>query len=188
MLTEIGTLASIINNLINITRSAGSWFGDKQIIKKNEEFEKLKDRIAGMADQFEKSIELSKMLSIWLKEQNQIDLFADQLSDDDVRGYEEKLRYLIFQSIHDTFSGTFFRTKYSSLPGMEGGIEDFRKRLTDLEKQLNGIRTGNAVNWRLSWPILKQRLQDLRSEADNINNKADGILSSLVQELQKAGR
>jgi hypothetical protein len=127
------------------------------------------------------------MLPIWLKDHSEVDLFTESLSDDEVRLLDSRLRGLIHDSIHDHFSGTFFRTSFACLPGVEAGINAFRDRLLALEQQINGIVAGDAIAWRRAWPSLKLRMHDLRVEAVKINNLADEVHSNLVQELRNAG-
>jgi hypothetical protein len=147
---------------------------------------KTQDRLAGIADQLFQSVALSKMLPIWLKEHATVDLYTDALSDDEVKLLDSKLRQLIADSIHDHFSGTFFRTSFAVLPGVEAGIKSFRDSLLALENQLNGIPPGDAVSWRRAWPIVKVRMHDLRLEAIKLDNLADSLHASLVSELREA--
>ena len=69
------------------------------------------------------SMALSKMLPIWLKEHSAFDLYENTLADDDVKLLDTGLRTLIFDSIHDHFSGTFFQTSFAVLPAAEDGIK-----------------------------------------------------------------
>ncbi|KVD70357.1 hypothetical protein [Burkholderia ubonensis] len=186
MLTEVGLLVSIVKNLFDIAKGGTDIFGRRQ--KATEEaVEQLKERITGLAEQLHQSVALSKMLPIWLKDHAEVDLFVSQLSDDDVRLLDSKLRRLISDSIHDHFSGTLFRTDFNCLPGVEIMIKGFRDRLLVLEQTLNGIVPGDAEAWRRTWPFLKLRMHDLRVEAVKVNNLADEIHSDLVQELRQSG-
>ena len=187
MLTEIGVLVGIIKGLVDVTKTGTDLFGKRQKATV-ESVSQLRERIAGLAEQLHQSIALSKMLPIWLKDQAEVDLFTDKLSNDDVRLLDSKLRQLISDSIHDHFSGTFFRTSFVCLPGVESGIETFRERLLALEQQINGIVPGDATAWRRTWPILKLRMHDLRVEAVKINNLADKVHNELVQELRAAAK
>ena len=188
MLTEIGILVTIVKNLGDIAKTGGDLFGGK---KKAEETASavidLKGRISGIAEQLHESVVLSKMLPIWKKDYEKFDIFKNNLSDDDVRMLDAKLRELIDDSIHDHFSGTFFRTSFADLQEVDKAISGFRERLTDLEKQLKGIAPGNAEAWRYSWPTLKVRLQDLRQKADTVYDLADDAHSALIKELREAG-
>ena len=76
-------------------------------------------------------------------------------------------------------SGTFFRTNFNCLPGVEAGIKAFRERLLALEQQINGILPGDASMWKRTWPTLKVRMHDLRMEAVKVNNLADEVHSEL---------
>jgi len=185
MLTEVGLLVGIVKNLVDITKSGSGLFGKRP--DTSEAVEQLKERIAGLAEQLQQSVALSKMLPIWLKDHSEVDLFTENLTDHDVRLLDSRLRHLISDSIHDHFSGTFFRTSFACLPGVEAGIEAFRDRLLALEQQINGIVAGDAIAWRRAWPALKLRMHDLRIEAVKINNLADEVHSDLVNELRKAG-
>jgi hypothetical protein len=126
------------------------------------------------------------MLPIWLKEHATVDLYTDNLTDEEVKLLDSRLRQLISDSIHDHFSGTFFRTNFGVLPGAEAGIKDFRQRLLALESQLNGIPPGDAISWGRAWPIIKVRMHDLRVEAVKLDNLADDVHASLVRELRDA--
>lgn len=187
MLTEIGSLVSIVKALVEIAKSANGFFGGAKK-PTPEAVEQLKQRVAGLAEQLHQSVVLSKMLPVWLKEQARFDLFTDRLSDEEVRILDSGLKGLVSDSIHDHFSGVFFRTSFACLPPVESAIKSFRERLLALEQQLNGIPPGDAQAWRFAWPVLKMRLHDLRIEAVKIDNLADEIHSSLVRELQAAGR
>ena len=128
------------------------------------------------------------MLPIWLKEHAAVDLYTDTLSDDDVKLLDSRLRNLIHDSIHDHFSGTFFRMNFSVLPDVEAGIRSFREWLLALEKQLDGIPPGDATSWRRAWPILKVRMHDLRTEAVKLDNLADDLHAKLVAELRETAK
>lgn len=186
MLTEIGLLVSIVKGFVDVAKGGSDLFGKRQKATA-EAVDQLKSRIAGLAEQLQQSVALSKMLPIWLKDHSEVDLFTDKLSEDDVRLLDSKLRNLIHDSIHDQFSGTFFRTNFNCLPGVEAGIKAFRERLVALEQQINGIVPGDTTAWKRTWPIIKLRMHDLRMEAVKVNNLADEVHSSLVQELRAAG-
>ena len=185
MLTEVGLLVTIVKGLVDVAKGGADIFGKRQKATV-EAVVQLKGRIAGLAEQLQQSVALSKMLPIWLKDHAEVDLFTDKLSDDDVRLLDSKLRRLIHDSIHDHFSGTFFRTNFNCLPGVEAAIKSFRERLLALEQQINGILPGDAPMWKRTWPILKLRMHDLRIEAVKVNNLADEVHSTLVQELRNA--
>ena len=140
---------------------------------------KTQERLAGIAHQLFQSVALSKMLPIWLKEHATVDLYTDALTDDEVKLLDSKLRELVWDSIHDHFSGTFFRTSFAVLPGVEAGIKGFRDRLVALEGQLNGIPPGDAISWRRAWPIVKVRMNDLRLEAEKLDTLADDVHAAL---------
>jgi hypothetical protein len=185
MITEIGALIDIISTLLEASKTGWELFGGSRKAT-TDSVKKAQERLAGIADQLFQSVALSKMLPIWLKDHATVDLYTEALSDDDVKLLDSKLRSLIGDSIHDHFSGTFFRTNFAVLPGVDAGIKGFRERLLALEAQLNGIPPGDAVSWRRAWPILKVRMNDLRMEAVKLDNLADDVHSSLVQELRDA--
>jgi hypothetical protein len=186
MLTEIGLMVTIVKNLVDVAKGGNDLFG-RRLKATTEAVGQLKERISGLAEQLHQCIALSKMLPIWLKDHSEVDLFTDELSDDDVRLLDSKLRRLISDSIHDHFSGTFFQTSFACLPGVEAGIQSFRDRLLALEQQINGIVPGDATAWRRTWPFLKLRMHDLRIEAVKLDNLADEVHSNLVLELRQAG-
>lgn len=188
MITEIGTLVGIVKNLLDINKTGRELLHAPQDnnLGITQSIRNTQERLAGISDQMFQSMTLSKMLPIWLKEYSAFDLYTDTLTDDEVRLLDRELRGLIADSIHDHFSGTFFRTSFAVLPGAEEGIQRFRDRLTALETQLNGIPAGDATSWRRAWPILKVRMQDLRIEAVKLSNLADEVLSSLIKELRDA--
>jgi hypothetical protein len=185
MLTEVGLLVTIVKGLVDVAKGGADLFGKRQKATA-QAVAQLKERIAGLAEQLHQSVALSKMLPIWLKDHAEVDLFTDKLSDDDVRLLDSNLRRLIHDSVHDHFSGTFFRTSFNCLPGIEAAIKAFRERLLALEQQINGILPGDATMWKRTWPILKLRMHDLRIEAIKVNNLADEVHSTLVQELRSA--
>jgi len=185
MLTEVGVLVGIVKALVDVAKTGTDLFGKRQKATA-ESVEKLKERIAGIAEQLQQSVALSNLLPIWLKDHANVDLFTDKLSNDDVKVLDSKLRQLISDSVHDHFSGTFFRTSFACLPGVEAGISRFRERLIALEQQIDGITPGDAVAWRRTWPLIKSRMSDLRIEAVKINTLASEIHSQLVQELRQA--
>ena len=187
MITEIGALVGILKSLIDAAKSGRELFSASSSKKSTAEaLKKTQDRLAGIADQLFQSVALSKMLPIWLKEHATFDLYTDALTDDEVKLLDSRLRQLISDSIHDHFSGTFFRTSFAVLPGVEVGIKGFRDRLLALETQLNGIPPGDATSWRRAWPAVKVRMHDLRLEAVKLDNLADEVHASLVRELKDA--
>lgn len=185
MIIEAGVLVGIVKNLLDGTKSALDILGNGSK-KRNEDIRKVQERLAGIAEQLYQSAALSKMLPIWLKEHNRYDLYQNTLSNEDVKLLDSGLRQLISDSVHDHFSGTFFRTSFSALPSVELSIRDFRSRLEALETQLNGIPPGDANAWRKTWPILKIRLHDLRVDALKLDNLADTLHSELIIELRDA--
>ena len=186
MLTEIGALVTIVKSLLDATKTGTDLFGRKKPIDPN--LSNLKLRIEGIAEQLQQSVALSRMLPIWLKDHAEVDLFQGSLGEDEIRLLDTKLRNLIADSVHDHFSGTFFHTSFRELPGIGTAIQDFRDKLITLEKQLNFIPPGDIAAWRLSWPVLKIRMHDLRMAAVTINNLADEIHKQLIDELKAAAR
>ena len=184
MLTEIGALVVIVKNLLDGTKTGLDLFGRRADAQKN--VKALQDRVCGIAEQLDRCVALSKMLPIWLKDHSEVDLFTDKLSDDEVRLLDTKLRSLISDSIHDHFSGVFFRTSFAVLPGMEPAMNGFQQRLLALEQQLNGVPPGDAISWRRSWAVIKVRMHDLRVEAVKIDNLAEQIHTQLIVELRDA--
>jgi hypothetical protein len=86
MITEFGALVGIPKTLLEAAKSGRDIFGggaSKKAIA--EAVRKTQDRIAGIAGQLFRSVALSKMLPIWLKEHATVDLYTDALSDDEVR-------------------------------------------------------------------------------------------------------
>jgi len=185
MITEIGALVTIMKTLLDATKTGKELFGGGE---RKKAIQNAQERLDGVAEQLFQSVTLSKMLPIWLKEHAEVDLYVDKLSNDDVKLLDNRLRNLIFDSIHDHFSGTIFRMSFAVLPGVENGIKAFRDKLLALETQLNGIPAGNAKAWRLAWPIIKIRMQDLRIEAVKLDNLADEIHSKLVTELRETAK
>ena len=163
MLTEVGLLVSIVKGLVDMAKTGTDLFGKRQKATAGA-VAQLKERIAGLAEQLHQSVALSKMLPIWLKDHADVDLFTDDLSDDDVRLLDSNLRRLIHDSIHDHFSGTFFRTSFACLPGVEAGIKGFRERLLALEQQINGILPGDTTIWRRTWPFLRSEERHVGKE------------------------
>jgi hypothetical protein len=186
MITEIGALVGIVKSLLDAVKTGWELFGSASKKAAAESIKKTQERLDGIADQLFQSVALSKMLPVWLKEHAAVDLYTDTLSDDEVKLLDSRLRELIRDSIHDHFSGTFFRTSFAVLPGVEAGIKEFRDRLLALETQLNGIPPGDATSWRRAWPVVKVRMHDLRLEAVKLDNLADEVHASLVRELRDA--
>jgi len=187
MLTEIGALVSIVKGLVDIAKGGSGMFGGGKKIPQAA-VDQLQQRVAALAEQLHQSVALSKMLPVWLKEHSQFNLYADHLSDDEVKVLDSGLKSLVSNSIRDHFSGVFFKTSFACLPGIDAAIKAFQGRLHDLEQQLNGIPPGDAQAWRHAWPVLKVRLNDMRVEALRIENMADDVHSKLVQELRLAGQ
>jgi hypothetical protein len=186
MITEIGVLVQIVKNLLDSAKAGSEFFGGGAKKQTTAELKKLQERLAGIADQLHQSVALSKMLPIWLKEHARYDLYVNTLSNDEVKLLDRGFRNLISDSIHDHFSGTFFRTSFATLPNVDLKIKDFRDKLNELENQLNGIPPGDAISWRRAWPILKVRMDDLRKAAVKLDNLADELHSELIIELRKA--
>jgi hypothetical protein len=188
MITEIGALVTIMKTLLEATKSGMELFGGGARKRTAESVKKTQERLEGVAEQLFQSVALSKMLPIWLREHAEVDLYTDTLSDENVKLLDSRLRRLIDDSIHDHFSGTFFRTSFAVLPDVEAGILAFRERLLALEKQLDGIPPGDATSWRRAWPILKVRMDDLRKEAVKLDNLADDLHAKLVTELRETAK
>jgi len=185
MITEIGALVAIVKGLLDAAKAGRELFAGSSKKATVEAVKQTQARLAGIADQLFQSVALSKMLPIWLKDHATVNLYTEALTDDEVKLLESNLRQLISDSIHDHFSGTFFGTSFAVLPGVEAGIKDFRGRLLALEGQLNGIPPGDATAWRRAWSIVKVRMHDLRVEAEKLDNLADQVHASLVQELRE---
>ena len=184
MLTEIGALVAIVKNLLEGTKTGIDIFGRRGDAQKT--VKDLQARVSGIAEQLDRCVSLSKMLPLWLKDHSEVNLFTEKLSDEDVRLLDSKLRDLIGDSIHDHFSGVFFRMSFGVLPGIDTAMADFQQRLLALEVQLNGVPAGDAVAWRRSWRVIKVRMSDLRQEAVKIDNLAEQIHAQLVKELRDA--
>jgi hypothetical protein len=188
MITEIGALVGIMKTLLEATKAGMELFGAGARKRSAESVSKAQERLGGVAEQLFQSVALSKMLPIWLQEHSKFDLYTDKLSDDNVKLLDSGLKRLISDSIHDHFSATFFRTSFAVLPNVETGIQGFRQRLVALETQLEGITAGNADSWRLAWPTLKVRLNDLRIEATKLDSMADELHAKLVTELRETAK
>ncbi len=186
MITEIGSLVGIVNSLLTSAKTGRELFGGSKRRLATESVRNAQERLAGIADQLYQSVALSKMLPLWLREHATVDLYTDALTDDEVKLLDSTLRQLISDSIHDHFSGTFFMTNFTGLPGVEPGIKLFREKLIALESQMNGILPGDATSWRRSWPIVKVRMTDLRVEAVKLENVAEEVHASLLRELRDA--
>lgn len=185
MLTEVGALVGVVKGLFDLTKSGMDLFGRRGEAARVP-IQKLQERMSGLAEQLERSVMLSKMLPIWLKEHASVDLYEDKLSNEDVRLLDSRLRSLISDSIHDHFSGVFFRTSFAVLPGVDSAMKAFQSSLTALEQQLNGIPPGDAVSWRRAWPLIKLRMNDLRIEAVKIDNLAEHVHAQLITEIRDA--
>ena len=185
MLTEIGALVTIVKNLLDGTKTGIDILGRRRS-GAQKSVKDLQARISGIAEQLDRCVALSKMLPLWLKDHSEVDLFTEKLSDEDVRLLDSKLRSLIVDSIHDHFSGVFFRMSFGVLPGVDTEMAGFQQRLRALEGQLNGVPPGDAVAWRRSWSVIKVRMSDLRQEAGKIDNLAEQIHAQLIKELRDA--
>lgn len=185
MLTEIGALVAIVKGLVDITKGGADLFG-KRHKATGETIVQLKERIEGIAEQLHRSVVLSRMLPIWLKDHARVDLYTDKLTAADVKLLDAELRQLIFDSINDHFAGTLFGTSFACLPEVEQSMKEFGDRLRALEQQLNGIPPGDADAWKRTWPVVKVRMHDLRVEALRLSHLADKVHTDLINELRDA--
>jgi hypothetical protein len=186
MITEIGALVTIVKDLLSAVKNGRDLFGGGSKKATMDTLVKTQQRLEGISEQLHHSVALTKMLPIWLREYQAVDLYVTSPTNEEVKLLDSRLRALIGDSIHDHFSGTFFHLNFAVLPNVDSGIRSFRERLLALEAQLNGIPPGDAVSWRRAWPTLKVRLHDLRVEVEKISKTAEDVFVALLSELRDA--
>lgn len=107
-------------------------------------------RMRILADQLRQAESLTRMVPAWLEVANLLPVWrsASDLSQDDFHRLDGDLRRLVNDSLRDHFSGTFFRTEFSKLPGIPPKIDNLRERLTTLDRTVASIPPGNVDGFR----------------------------------------
>ena len=83
LIPELGALIAIVKGLLDIAKSGRDLTGNKAKAT-GESVEKLKDRLAGLADQLESCVMLGKTIPIWLRTCFDIEADVTARSDEDV--------------------------------------------------------------------------------------------------------
>jgi hypothetical protein len=190
-LTIIGTLAAATKGVVEAIKSVKDMIGARpsepaatNISKLEQSFETYRKRIVILAEQLLQTETLTRMLPVWLKEHSQFEVWEEQPSDERLRELDSGLRRFIGDSIHDHFSGMFFRTSFDKLPTVPSLIDQIRSDLKALEASLDAIPHSNLPAWRIHLPIIKVRLNDLRVKAVKLDNLCDTLRGELVLELK----
>ena len=186
LIPELGALIAIVKGLLDIAKSGRDLTGNKAKAT-GESVEKLKDRLAGLADQLESCVMLGKTIPIWLRTCFDIEADVTARSDEEVGRLRLSLIQLISDSRYDSFSAAFYRTSFARLPGVDSSIQSFRRDLEKLGEQCEYVRPkGDVGAWRKEWPALLQNLSYLRREAESLLQQADEVHGSLIGELKQA--
>lgn len=185
MIVEIGALVGIIKGLLEATKTGRELFGGNSRRVTTDSVKKAQERLAGIADQLNQSVALSKMLPLWVYQYEQTGIYAATHSDDDLREFARKVDRLISDSIYDTFSNAFFRMNFAILPGVDPIIGDFRKKLTTLHADVRRIAPWDSADaWRKELPTLMVRMGDLREEVTKLTDLVEGVHAALIKELK----
>jgi hypothetical protein len=147
-------------------------------------------RLEGLAMQLQQSERLTRMIPTWEAYANQIPMVGDinTLSDAEAQGVHVALRQLIESSIRDQFSGTFFRSEFDTLPGMERQLDFFREHLKNLDRTVSTIPAGNLGAFRVLWPNLSVEFNNLRNSGYDVRRLAEDIHGKLIDELLESTR
>ncbi len=186
LIPELGALVAIVKGLLDIAKSGRDFTGSKAKAT-GDTVERLKDRMAGLADQLFACVMLVKTIPIWLRNCADIEVQVDTLTDEEVRRLQIALTRLISDSRYDSFSAAFYRTSFARLPGVDSSIQSFRRDLEKLGEQCEYVRpNGDIGAWRKEWPALLQNLSYLRREAVSLLQQADEVHGALIGELKQA--
>ena len=82
---------------------------------------------------------------MWLVHYNKFDALPVKPNQEQLNLLDSDLRGFIVDSLSDHFSSAFFRTNYDKLPEIEKMINDIRKRIEDIDRDLNAIPRGEQI-------------------------------------------
>ena len=196
-LTTASSLVSIGKSIIDLIKTTKEVFkkdssksvenGDKKLEEINGIFKIYSERIELLATQIYQCETLSRFIPMWLVHHDKFNYISAKPNQEELNLLDSELRSFIVDSIHDHFSSAFFRTNYDKLPEIEKMINDFRKRIRDIDRDLNAIPSGRTDMLELSWgTTIKADLFRLRRDVMDIERKANDKFEDVVNELKKA--
>ena len=197
-LAAAGALVILARNLIETIKSLGGVIRrsrrDEAQIKQFEQLlesvKKYNNRLSDLAVQLEQSERLTRMMPAWLQLASTMPFWQDpdRLEMSDIRKLDSDLRRFVHDSTRDHFSGTFFHTDFTALPGVESEIKVFRRFLTDFDNTLSAVPPGNAPAFKALWASLSTQFNSLTNRALEIERLAEDLQGSLVRELVQASK
>jgi len=199
----IGLLATIGKTVVDTFNGVRDLLDTKDVKriaeKSPEGFDKLKEsftnyqkRLQTLSLQLERCETLTRLMPTWFETFDQIPIQSDLTvyDTDKIAQIWDKLNWLIHESVRDSWSATFFRTKFDQLPNMNDHMTLFRGQLETLDNRVRAVpsnkdRTVTAIGM---WPSITNQLHDLRNTAINIQRRAEDIRGELIHELQEAAQ
>jgi hypothetical protein len=197
MSLEVGTLVALSKGIVDTLLGLKSLFpkGSTSSPAIDDAFTELRNdvtafqaRLQGLARQLEECERLTRMIPAWEALANQIPVWNDvpNAAPDEIMRLHVGLRDLLNASVHDHFSGTFFRTQFSSLPNIEPVLQVFRANLKNLDRVISTIPAGNGQVFKSLWPQISSDFNNLRNACYEVKQRAEDIQAGLIQELQDA--
>jgi hypothetical protein len=163
---------------------------DVALTAMRDTIDRFQTRLEGLAIQLQQSERLTRMIPAWEAYANEVTPVADinTIAETEAQRIHVALRNLIESSIRDQFSGTFFRSQFDSLPGMERELDVFRAHLGNLDRTVSTIPAGNLGAFKALWPSLSVQFNDLRNSGYQVRRLAEDINGKLIDELLDSTR
>lgn len=183
------TLAkTIVDTLAGLKKLAPGTAGEspKAVAQVEHAFADFRTRLSALVVRLDASEDLLRLLPVWIRDFEEIDVWKNMLDEEDAQEYDRRLRRLVSESLHDHFAALTTRAKYESLDGIPELIDDFHDRLAALERELQSIPAGNVGAWNQHWPTLKVRLGDLGTASREIERRGLTLRGELLQEMRRA--
>jgi hypothetical protein len=193
---DIGSLVAISKNFLDSFTLVKGFFPSGQgkaeaaVAAMRDNINNFQTRLEGLAIQLQQSERLTRMIPAWEAYANEIPMSCDinTLADAEAQRLHVALRQLIESSIRDQFSGTFFRSEFDALPGMERQLDIFREHLKNLDRTVSTIPGGNLAAFRVLWPNLCVEYNNLRNSGYDVRRLAEDIQGRLIDELMESTR
>lgn len=193
---DIGSLVTISKTFLDsfvvlkgLLPSRGS-SAEVAVTAMRDTIDQFQTRLEGLAIQLQQSERLTRMIPAWEAYATEVTPVADitTVSDVEAQRIHVALRNLIESSIRDQFSGTFFRSQFDALPGLESQLTVFRAHLNNLDRTVSAIPAGNLAAFRALWPSLSIQFNELRNSGYSVRRLAEEIHARLIDELLESTR
>lgn len=151
-----------------------------------DNFVKYQNRMGLLATQIYQCEALTRFIPMWLVHHDKFDCIPVAPSLEETQMLDIELRTFLSMSITDQFSGAFFRTNYDKLPQIEKMIDEFRRRITEVDRDMSAISSGRPDMLKMVWGVsIKADLFRLRRDALGIVQVANQIFEEAINELRQ---